>query len=500
MSDKQLSRRRFLSLAAAATASAMVGRSLGQAVAPTRQAQLPTDGSASRPARPPNVVLILADDLGWRDTGFMGSRFYRTPNVDALASRGVTFTQAYTNAPNCAPSRASLLTGLYPPRHGIYTVGSAERGDAKDRKLVPVVNKRTLALGFVTLAERLREGGYATAHIGKWHLGEAESHYPTAQGFDVNIAGTYRGMPRSYFGPYDELPGLQGAPKDEYLTDRLTDEAVKFMKSHRDQPFFLYLSHFAVHTPIQSREKDAAPYRDLPPVDGQHNAEYAGMIAALDRGVGRLTDALDRLGLRDDTIVVFFSDNGGLGGYEAAGVKHKDVTSNAPLRGGKGMLYEGGIRVPLAVSWPGRVEGGRRLEEPVIGSDLMRTLLALTGVGLGSVETDGADLSGLLTGRQRELNRDAIFWHLPAYLEASGGGWRSTPGSAIRMGDWKLIEHFETGRLELYNLATDIGETQDLSSRERDRVAQLHARLRQWREQTGAMIPTELNPQYAPVE
>ncbi len=444
----------------------------------------------------PNIVFIYIDDLGWRDVGFMGSRYYETPHVDGLAAQGMVFTNAYANAPNCAPSRASLMTGQYTPRHGIYTVNSAARGPSRLRRIVPPENKTTLDLEAVTLAEALRDAGYATGHFGKWHLGGA-GHLPTDQGFDVNVAGREYGSPPGYFYPYanrtNQLGDLQtGGADGEYLTDRLTDEALRFMEDHSEErPFFLYLSHYAVHTPLRAKEEIVERYRTKEGSDGHDNPVYAAMVASVDESVGRVLAKLDELGLSDNTVVIFYSDNGGYG----------PATSMAPLRGSKGMLYEGGIREPLVVRWPGHVAPGSSSDTPVIGTDFYPTLLAMAGAGLPVAhELDGVSLLPILT-RGGALRERPIFWHFPAYLEADRsveGPWRTTPAGAVRFGDFKLIEFFEDGRLELYDLARDIGEEHNLANEMPDKTRELHDLLLDWREAVNAPVPTERNPAYDP--
>ncbi len=443
----------------------------------------------------PNIVFLYIDDLGWRDAGFMGSTYYRTPHLDRLASESVVFTNAYANAPNCAPSRASLLTGQYPPRHGIYTVDSPARGESRLRRLIPAPNKTDLELGIVTLAEALKAKGYATAHIGKWHLGRL-GHLPTDQGFDVNIAGNRRGSPPGYFFPYQRgnytLTDLrQGGSEGEYLTDRLTDEALRFIDSHSEVPFFLYLSHYAVHTPLQAKESLVARYRKKPGDEAHNNPIYAAMIESVDESVARVLGRLDSLGLRENTVVVFFSDNGGYG----------PATSMAPLRGSKGMLYEGGIRVPLVIRAPGVQSGSRRDTTPVIGTDLYPTILELAGEQAPPTQPlDGVSLVPLLRG-DGPLEDRALFWHFPAYLEAYRGmsvPWRTTPAAAVRQGAYKLIEFFESGRLELYDLEADIGEQNDLAEAMPREVEKLYKRMKAWRQTVNAPVPRELNPDYDP--
>lgn len=444
--------------------------------------------------RAPNFVFILVDDMGWRDAGFMGSRFYETPHMDRLASQGMVFTSAYANAPNCAPSRASLLTGLYTPRHGIYTVAPSARGKSRDRRLIPIETKTVLDGSFLTIAEVLQKHGYRTVSMGKWHLGDDPESGPVSQGFDINIGGYHAGHPGSYFSPYHN-PAMRDGPEGEYLTDRLTDEAVRFIRDNRDRPFFLYLPHYAVHTPLQAKtvmqEKYAAKAADR----GQQNPTYAAMVESTDQGVGRILNTLNELHLTDNTVVIFFSDNGGL----------KGVTDNTPLRGGKGMLYEGGIRVPMIMCCPGRIPAGTRCDTPVIGSDLFPTILELAGIPIpAGREVDGRSIVQLFSDSDR-LKRDGIFWHFPAYLEgnrrsASGARdpvFRTRPAGAVRSGDWKLLEFFEDGALELYNLAEDMGETRDLSNNYPEKTANLHRLLREWRQKTGAPVPTQSNPEFS---
>ncbi len=451
---------------------------------------LPFDSSHLPESTRPNIVFILIDDLGWTDAGFMGSDYYETPNIDRLAAEGVVFTNAYANAPNCAPSRACLLTGQYTPRHGVYTVGSPARGPDHLRKLVPIPNRTTLQSGVVTLAEALQSAGYVSAAIGKWHLGEGSETGPRGQGFDLNIAGNQAGHPKTYFSPYRN-PGLSDGPPGEYLTDRLTDEAIRFIEANQHQPFFLYLSHYAVHTPIQAKEDKRSRYAAKPTTPEHHNPKYAAMIESVDDGVGRIVETLDRLAISENTIVVFFSDNGG----------HAGVTSNRPLRGGKGMLYEGGIRVPLVIRWPAVVQGGRICDTPVIGTDFYPTFIQAAGIAPPpDVLLDGNSIMPHLRG-QSTVDQHSLYWHFPAYLQSTGkaaGPWRTTPAGAIRQGDWKLIEFFEEGRTELYNLRTDIGEQVDLAEMMPEKTNELLEQLRTWRESINAPVPTDLNPEYNP--
>lgn len=436
----------------------------------------------------PNIVFILADDMGWKDLGFMGNNYHETPNLDRLSKMGAMFTNAYANAPNCAPTRASLMTGQYTPRHGIFTVASAERGKSENRKLIPPLNKHVLAPSFTTFPELLQKAGYTTASMGKWHLGGSPRTNPLAQGFNVNIGGDQRGSPRSYFSPYknEQLPD---GPEGEYITDRLTDEALTFIEDNKEEPFFLYLTHFAVHTPLQGKKELVDKYTKKARPEGIHNPKYAAMVESLDQGVGRVMDKLSELGLEENTMVVFFSDNGPY--FRASEAK--------PLRGSKGMLYEGGIREPLVIYWKGHTTPGQRIDEPVIGTDFFPTFLDLAGIKRQKRFTlDGESLLPLLeTGES--LEREALYWHFPAYLEPYGGmkeKWRQVPASAIRMGDWKLIENFETGGLALYNLKDDISESKNLAESQPKKVEELHKALVKWRKKVKAPVPTQLNPEY----
>lgn len=453
---------------------------------------LPAAETASQRDDRPNVVFFLIDDLGWSDVGFNYSlthsepSYYETPRIDRLADSSLVFHNAYANAPNCAPSRACLLSGLWPQRHGIHTVGTAQRGKSRDRKLIPVENQVTLAPRFVTLAEALKQHGYATASIGKWHLGDD----PTTQGFDRNVAGNHWGSPSGggYFSPLD-YPNLKVNQPGVGLTEKLTQAANTFIQENRERPFFLYLTHYAVHTPLQTTPELREKYRAKPKTRIHQNARYAGMIESVDRSVGSVLDQLDAQNLTDKTIVVFFSDNGGYMG----------ATSNDPLRGAKGMLYEGGVRVPLSIRWPQHHRTGRT-ELPVQGIDLYPTLLAMAGVPApDNYPLDGRDVSGEF--RDEPPSRDkSLYWHFPAYLEGkgdpAGGPFRTTPASAVRRGDWKLIHWYEDGRTELYDLKNDPGESQDLHDSKPEIASSLQRELQQWLNSTQAFIPVEPNPDF----
>ncbi|MEE2886316.1 MAG: sulfatase [Planctomycetota bacterium] len=424
----------------------------------------------------PNIVFIYADDLGFSDLGCYGHTTHKTPHLDALARGGLRFTQSYANAPNCMPSRACLMTGLYAPRHGIYTVGSSKRGRRQDRRLEPVPNRTTLDASIPTMPGILRAAGYHTALVGKWHL----SDDPRQHGFDRNVGGNRFGKPPSYFSPYQN-PDLPDGPTGESLTSRLTDEAIRFVESHRDRRFFLFLSHFAVHVPIQIEAKTEATESAQPTPEAKA-AGYAAMVQSLDDSVGRMIASLDRLGLRKNTLVIFSSDNGGNGQY----------TSMAPLSGAKGSLLEGGLRQPLIANWPTRIPAGRTEDTPVLGTDIFPTLAGLAQARLPVVQAlDGADLMPLFTGRGKLLPRP-LFWHFPVYIQATAGiqgPWRATPTTVMRLGDYKLFDHFEYRRFQLYDLRIDEAERDDLSTRYPELARHLHARMLRWRHRVKAPLP-----------
>jgi len=438
----------------------------------------------------PNIVLILIDDLGWKDVGFMDSTYYETPNIDSLSKQGMVFTNAYSNAPNCAPTRASLLTGLYTPRHKIFTVNSSARGKSRFRKLIPTPNETNLDINIPTIAKVLKNDGYVSASIGKWHLGKNPEYSPAAHGFDLNVGGNHLGHPKSYFSPYKNKE-LSDGPAGEYLADRLTDEALNFIQANQSKPFFLYFTHYSVHTPLQAKKELIEKYKAKKANKFHKNPKYAAMIESMDESVGRVLRKLDKRHLTENTIVFFVSDNGG----------HGSITSQEPLRGSKGMLYEGGIRVPMIVRWPGKINPKTTCESPVITSDFFPTILEMCNIHKSTqINFDGESFIPLLLERGK-LKREAIFWHFPAYLERYAGikePWRSTPAGAIRSGNWKLIEFFEDGKLELYNLKEDIGEKNNLADLMPDKVKELHQMLVSWRQQTNAPVPTELNPEYDP--
>jgi len=438
----------------------------------------------------PNVVLIVADDLGWADLSVYGSRFHRTPRLDRLAAEGRRFSQAYAASPVCSPTRASLLTGKHPARLHL-TDWLPGRPDLPSQRLARPSIAQQLPLEEETLAEMLKANGYATASLGKWHLG-GPGFEPTLQGFDRNVAGDARGAPLSYRAPYSRagqvMPGLEPAPQDEYLTDRLTMEAERFIEENAKRPFFLYLPHFAVHIPLSAKQELVAKYPkwDGTPHGRQENPVYAAMVESLDESVGRILDCLERQGLSSRTIVIFTSDNGGLATLEGP---RTPATSNAPLREGKGWLYEGGIRVPLLIRWPGHVAPGIE-SSPVWSGDLVPTLRGLCGLDALS-SGDGVSLERLLT-RGEPLGPRSLHWHYPHYSNQGG-----RPGGAIRAGKWKLIEYYENGRHELFDLERDPGESTNLIDTEAKRAEELAAQLHAWRQDLHAQMPTP-NPAYAP--
>jgi arylsulfatase A-like enzyme len=441
------------------------------------------------PAAPPNVVLILMDDLGWADVGCYGSTYYRTPNIDRLAAAGVRFTDAYAACPVCSPTRASILTGKYPARLHLTTFLPG-RPNRPDQQLLQPTIRQHLPLEEITLAKALKAGGYATGHVGKWHLG-GPGFLPTDQGFNVNVAGGSMGAPPTYFAPYKNgrgqfLPGLENAPTGEYLTDRLTAEAERFIEANKDRPFFLYFAHYAVHIPLMAKPNVLAKYPAGGKPGTQNNPIYAAMVESMDDSVGRVVKKLADLGLTERTVVIFTSDNGGLSVKEGP---NTPATSNAPLRDGKGYLYEGGIREPFIIAGPGVTKPGAILSTPVISNDLFPTILELCGVK-SDAKPDAVSIAPLLRGGS--IGRDDLYWHFPHYSNQGG-----KPGGALRLGDLKLIEFYETGRHELYDLRRDIGEVRDLAGERPEVVKILATRLDAWRRSVDAQMMRP-NPDYKP--
>ena len=440
-------------------------------------------------AAPPNIIMVLVDDYGWTDVSYAGSKLYETPNIDKLAAKGVKFTSAYSACTVCSPTRAALLTGKYPARlHITDWIAGHARPNAKLK--VPDWTKY-LPREETTIAEALKAQGYTTASIGKWHLGDANEGYPAAHGFDVNRGGYERGQPPSYFAPY-KIPTLEEGPDGEYLTDREAIEVCKFIEASKAKPFFIYLPHYTVHTPIQAKKEKIEKYKAkiarleaAGQLGAQKNAAYAAMVESLDEAVGTIVAKLDELKLSENTVIIFTGDNGGLIG----------PTDNKPARVGKGSAYEGGVRVPLFIVAPGIAKAGSTCAEPVVTPDLFATMIELAGVKddpRDNAKVDGLSLVPLLKDPAATLARDEIYWHYPHYHP---GG--ATPYSAVRSRDWKLIEFFEDGRLELFNLKEDFSETTDRSKTEPAKTAELAAKLKAWRAAVGAQLPTK-NPQYDP--
>ncbi len=496
----------------------------------------------------PNIVFVLIDDMGWSDVGVYGSPFYETPNIDRLAADGMRFTDAYATCHVCSPSRASILTGKYPARLNLTDWLTGRRNLAFQR-LLNGEKIQGLPLKETTIAETLRDHGYRTGMFGKWHVGEAEAG-PLKHGFDVQVPQNwFKGWPKAgYHYPF-EMDGIEGKPGD-YLTDNLTDEALRFIEESKDQPFFLYMSYFAVHDPIQGRKdllakytkkRDSLPRDDKPFVlegnpdsetqftpeqldemiktpayeayrllpnsmvkikQRQDNPQFAAQVEGADENIGRLLSKLKDLGLDENTIVVFTSDNGGMSAANFSGqtrvinpnrLDSAYAGSNLPLRGAKGWMYEGGIRVPLIVKWPSKIKAGTESAEPVIGTDFYPTFLDLVGLPLMPEQhADGVSLAPIL-GDNKKLDREAIYWHFPHY---SNHGLQS-PGAAIRSGKYKLLEYFENGTVQLFDLSEDLGEQNDLSKMNPEIVKRLQEKLQAWRDEVGAeMMPP--NPSYDP--
>ncbi len=471
----------------------------------------------------PNVLVIMADDFGWKDVSYQGSVFYETPNLDRLASEGMVFTDGYAACSVCSPSRASIITGRYTPRSGItdWIMGyQAEKTpqQLENYAMIGPQNVYNLPLEETTFGDAFKAYDYSTCFVGKWHLAEDSTHYPQYQGFDKNIAGWLKGGPngdrkngRGYYSPYHN-PELEDGPKDEFLTDRLVNESIQWMESKKDEPFLMYLSFYTVHSPIHPKPEKVPYYKEKARRMGldtiapfttdlqwlkdypqkswhwkervlQSNAEYAALIESMDENIGRVLDFLKASGLDKNTVVVFTSDNGGLSTAEGS------PTSNAPLRGGKGWLYEGGIREPFIVKIPGKTTAGTVSNEPVHAVDVYPTILDACGLEVPNPEAiDGLSLLPLIEGES--LDRKALYWHYPHY-----GGKGDKPCGAIRKGDYKLIELFETGKVELYNLKEDISESNDLAETMPELRDELFNDLKKWRKDVGAKMPIN-NPYY----
>ena len=469
-------------------------------------ARLDAGKATTKAGGKPNFVFILVDDLGWTDVGAFGTTFYETPNIDALAKKGMKFTNAYAACPVCSPTRASIMAGKYPARmHTTDWFGAPQpetvgKHWTKNKPLLPAPYDENLPLSEYTLAEALRDGGYQTFFAGKWHLGESPEFWPEKQGFSINKGGYSSGSPRGtkgYFSPYDN-PRLTDGPDGEHLPDRLANETVSFINDHKKGPFLAYLSFYSVHTPLSAPAELVAKYEakkkrlgleDTWGVEGDNKVRltqclpvYAAMVESMDKAVGKVLSALTASGVADNTVVVFMSDNGGLSTAEG------HPTTNLPLRAGKGWLYEGGIREPLIIHWPGVAKAGSVSEQVVTSTDFYPTLLEMAGLPAQPKQhVDGRSLVATLRGKPQD--RGAVFWHYPHYGNQGG-----SPGSAIRHGNWKLIEWFEEGRpTELFNLQTDPGEKNNLATTNPDKARELMSELKRWQQEVDARIP-EKNP------
>ena len=437
----------------------------------------------------PNIILIVADDLGWSDLSYMGSEYYETPNIDKLSKSGMTFYNGYASSANCAPSRATMLSGKYHTEHGIYTVRNSDRGSRKTRKIIPIETKTTLDLDFFVIPEMLKEMGYTNGHFGKWHLGDVGFH-PEQSGFDVNIGGNRHGGPGGYFAPYPN-PELENEPKGEYLTDRIGDEVVKFIDQNKENNFFAYVPFFSVHTPIQSKPDYQKKYSNKESNEYHNRPDYAGMIQSLDENIGKILDKIDALNLSENTLIIFTSDNGGI----------RAISNQYPLRAGKGSYYEGGIKVPMIFSWKGKIEAETDSYERISNLDFYPTIKNLVGYK-ESIDLDGEDLTPIFKGEK--LKKRELYFHFPIYLEPyrvqldSGTDplFRTRPGTVIIKDNWKLHHYYEDNKFELYNLEKDISESKNLVEINKEKKTELLMDLNNWRKAKNAPIPSKLNPYY----
>lgn len=453
----------------------------------------------------PNIVFILVDDMGWKDLSCYGNVFHETPEIDKLADQGIRFTDAYASCPVCSPTRASILTGKYPVQVNItdWIPGRQHgKGLEPDKKLKVPEFHHELKPEFVTLAEALKDAGYVSASIGKWHLGDT-GYLPENHGFDLNVAGNDRGSPPDYFWPFERinqlgnityhLPYMKSIGSEgDYLTDLLTSEAIKFIESNKDTPFFLYLSFYTVHIPLMGKEKLIKKYQAKSEQLSDSvfkNAIYAAMVETLDKNVGRLVSSIDSLGLAQNTLVILTSDNGGLSVPEGP---HTPATSNEPLRAGKGYMYEGGIREPLIMRWTGKMNKGIVVNNMTSSIDFFPTIMSIAGQDYETT-VDGIDISPIIFNQENVTNRP-LFWHYPHYSNQGG-----TPTSAIRDGKYKLIEFYNDGHLELYDLENDISESNNLASKMPEIRDSLNAKLQLWKEESDVLLP-EKNPVYSDSE
>ena len=436
----------------------------------------------------PNIIYINIDDLGWADLGINGSTYYETPNIDQFAKEGMQFINGYAAASNCAPSRACAITGQYGPRHGVYTVNNSDRGKAKDRKLIPIENTIHIEESNLTFGHVLKQAGYKTINVGKWHVSED----PLNNGFDINIAGNQKGGPYTggYHSPF-KYPNLEVKEKGFYLTDKLTDEAIRLIRAHKGEPFFIYLPYYTVHKPLQAKEELVEKYKAKEPSRTQGNAVYAAMVQTMDENIGRLMQSLKVEGIDDNTMVVFTSDNGGI----------NTISMQTPLRGGKGMYYEGGIREPFFIRWPDVIDKGSISETLVSNIDLFPTFCDIAGIVPPKEKVlDGVSLVPLF--KNETIEPRSLYWHFPIYLQGYGKSdsagmaeardpkFRTRPGSVIRDGNWKLHQYFEDEGLELYNLKDDLSEKTNLAESNPEKTQELLAKLNNWRAQINAPIPT----------
>lgn len=434
----------------------------------------------------PNILFILIDDLGWTDLSYAGSTFYETPNIDRLRSQSMMFTNAYSACPVSSPSRASILTGKN-PAHLQFTGHITAIGRHRypeDGLIIPPQDKMYVDLNEILISEALKPAGYKTISIGKWHVGDKEEYMPIYQGFDVNIAGYEQGSPPTYWAPYKnpdldwnpEIKNLVSGNQGEYLTDRLTDEALKFIRQNKNEPFFMYLSHYAVHTPLQAPEDIVRKYeRKMETDKSQKSSVYAAMIEVVDKNIGRIMNELDSLGLTENTIIFFCSDNGGT----------TEATINTPLREGKGFLYEGGIRIPLLIKWPGKIIENSTCDEMVITDDFYPTIVEMVGKGTElAKEIDGESLVPLLK-EKNSWNRDMLCWYYPHYSPQA-----QMPGYAIRKGDYKLIQFYDPVKMELYDLKADLGEQNNIADENPQLVEELKSDFDTWLKRMNPILHT----------
>ena len=443
----------------------------------------------------PNIILIVADDLGWSDLSYMGSEYYETPNIDKLSKSGITFYNGYASAANCAPSRATMMSGKYQNAHGIYSVVNpflgygSDRGNKKTRKMIPIETKSNLNLDFFVIPEMLKEMGYINGHFGKWHLGDVGFH-PEQSGFDVNIGGNRHGGPGGYFAPYPN-PELENEPKGEYLTDRIGDEVVKFIDENKENNFFAYVPFFSVHTPIQSKPDYQKKYSNKESNQYHNRPDYAGMIQSLDENVGKIINKIETLNLSDNTLIIFTSDNGGI----------RAISNQYPLRAGKGSYYEGGIKVPMIFSWKGKIEAKTESHERVSNLDFYPTIKQLVGY-TSPIDLDGEDISPVLFGKK--LKKRELYFHFPIYLEpydvheddGTDPLFRTRPGTVVIKDNWKLHHYYEDNKFELYNLDKDISESKNLIEINVEKKDELTSKLNNWRKSKNVPIPSKLNPYY----